>query len=168
VAWRGGVDLNPLDVRGPDAAAWLEVLVWPEQRDRRERLRRAVEVARREPPELLRGDLFDALPVLRRQVPADTALVVFHSAVIAYLEPPDRSRFQQLMTSLVADGSCHWVSNEAAAVLPDVTATGLGRPPDPASFVLGVDGRTVAWTHQHGASLTWLPERDDSPTPQED
>ena len=46
VAWRGGVDLNPLDVADPDAMAWLENLVWPEQDERRERLRTAVEVAR--------------------------------------------------------------------------------------------------------------------------
>ena len=49
VAWRGGVDLNPLDVSDPDAMAWLENLVWPEQDERRERLRTAVEVARRGP-----------------------------------------------------------------------------------------------------------------------
>ncbi len=29
VAWRGGVDLHPLDVADPDAMAWLENLVWP-------------------------------------------------------------------------------------------------------------------------------------------
>ncbi len=55
VAWRGGVDLNPLDVHDQDAMAWLETLVWPEQDERRERLRAAVEVARREPAYLVRG-----------------------------------------------------------------------------------------------------------------
>lgn len=37
VAWRGGVDLNPLDVTDDDATAWLENLVWPEQDERRDR-----------------------------------------------------------------------------------------------------------------------------------
>ncbi|MFE4545324.1 DUF2332 family protein [Arthrobacter sp. NPDC056727] len=32
VAWRAGIDLNPLDVRSPDDVAWLEALVWPEPR----------------------------------------------------------------------------------------------------------------------------------------
>src|SRR5688500_17251065 len=30
VAWRGGVDLNPLDVTDADQMAWLATLVWPE------------------------------------------------------------------------------------------------------------------------------------------
>ena len=45
-------------------------------------------------------------------------MVVFHSAVIAYLEHPDRERFHDLMAGLVADGACHWVSNEGGRVLP--------------------------------------------------
>jgi len=31
VAWRVGLDLNPLDVRDPEAARWLEALIWPEE-----------------------------------------------------------------------------------------------------------------------------------------
>ena len=64
VAWRGGVDLHPLDVADADAMAWLENLVWPEQEDRRERLRAAVDVARADPPRLIAGDLLDLLPDL--------------------------------------------------------------------------------------------------------
>ncbi len=93
VAWRGGVDLNPLDVRDPDAMAWLENLVWPEQDERRARLRAAVEVARREPPSLREGDLFDHLPGLLDEAAPHGTPVVFHSAVIAYLEEPARRRF---------------------------------------------------------------------------
>ena len=60
------------------------------------------------------------------------------------------------MTELVAGGGCHWVSNEGANVLPEVTATGPQIPDDLASFILGVDGHVVAWTHGHGQSMTWL------------
>ena len=38
VVWRGGIDLNPLDVRDDDAMRWLQTLVWPEHDDRRGRL----------------------------------------------------------------------------------------------------------------------------------
>ena len=85
---------------------------------RRERLAAAIEVARAEPPYLRAGDLLDALPALLDEVPAGTTPVVFHSAVIAYLETPDRERFHDLMTGLVADGRCVWVSNEGPRVLP--------------------------------------------------
>src|SRR5690606_19601758 len=58
VAWRGGCDLNPVDLGDPDARAWLVNLVWPEQDERRARLAAAIEVARAHPPvPLLAGDL---------------------------------------------------------------------------------------------------------------
>lgn len=156
VAWRGGVDLNPLDVTDDDAMAWLTNLVWPEQDERRERLRAAIDVARAEPPRLVAGDLIELLPDLVGEAAAYGRVVVFHSAVIAYLERGARQRFEELMRSLVAAGRCHWVSNEAKNVLPAVTGTGPAVPEGLATFVLGVDGRAVAWTHGHGASMRVL------------
>jgi hypothetical protein len=156
VAYRGGIDLNPLDPTDPDDAGWLAQLVWPEQDDRRTRLELAVAIARRDPPDLVRGDLLELLPRVVADAGRHGRPVVFHSAVIAYLEPSDRVRFEELMNGLVADGVCHWVSNEGKGVLPEVTATGPLATEDLHTFVLGVDGRAVAWTHGHGASMTWL------------
>ena len=61
VQWRRGLDLNPLDVASTSDMEWLETLVWPEQQGRRERLRAAIEVARRGPPTVARGDLLKDL-----------------------------------------------------------------------------------------------------------
>lgn len=155
VAWRGGVDLNPLDVTDEDAMRWLSCLVWPEHDDRRARLTRAVEIARADPPALVRGDLLEELPALVDAAARHAPVVVFHSAVVAYLGPEDRGRFHDLMTGLVADGRCHWISNEAPNVLPAVTAAGPV-PADVRGFVLAVDGRPVALAHGHGRWLRWL------------
>lgn len=155
VAWRGGVDLNPLDVTDDDAMAWLTNLVWPEQEERRDRLRRAIDVARNDPPYLVRGDLLTSLPDLVEEASAHGQVVLFHSAVAAYLDVDDRRRFEALMAGLVADGRCRWVSNEGPGVLPGVTAS-AGLPAPAGRFVLGLDGRAVAWTHGHGAALDWL------------
>lgn len=156
VAWRGGIDLHPLDVRDDDAMLWLRTLVWPEQDDRRTRLATAVEITRREPPELVAGDLLDQLPALVERAGELGSVVVFHSAVIAYLEAHDRAHFHEMMTGLVERGRCHWVSNEGERVLPRVSATGPIPPQESPTFVLGIDGRAVAWTHGHGRSLTWF------------
>jgi hypothetical protein len=156
VAWRGGVDLNPLDVADPDAMAWLTNLVWPEHDDRRRLLETAIEVARSDPPRLRRGDLLAEIAAVVDEAAAaapDAVVVVFHSAVIAYLEDPDKERFADLMAGLVDAGRCRWVSNEGHGVLPRVTATGP-RPPA-GRFVLGIDGRSVGHTHGHGRSLHW-------------
>jgi hypothetical protein len=157
VAWRGGVDLNPVDITDPDQVQWLSMLVWPEHDERRERLRRAAAIAAADPPLLLRGDLLEELPALVDAACGHGPVVVFHSAVAAYLTEEDRDRFRDLMGGLVAAGRCHWVSNEAPKVLPEVTATGPDVPETERVFVLGIDGRAVAWTHGHGLRMLWLP-----------
>ena len=153
VAWRAGIDLNPLDVADPDASAWLENLVWPEQDERRERLRAAIGVAREDPPLLVRGDLLDRLPDLLEQAAPHGTPVVLHSAVVAYLDEPDRRRFHALMTDLVAAGRCRWISNEGPRVLPAVTGD---RAVPPGRFVTALDGVPVALSHGHGHGLQWL------------
>lgn len=160
IAWRGGVDLNPLDVTDTDAMRWLENLVWPEGDDRLQRLRHAVEIARADPPALVCGDLLERLPDLVAEAATYAPVVVFHSAVATYLTQEDRGRFAELMRGLVADGACHWVSNEGPNVFPDITATAPDGVPDAPHFVLGVDGRMVGRTHGHGRTLEWLPVVD--------
>lgn len=157
VAWRGGIDLNPLDVTSEEQMSWLLTLVWPEHDDRRAQLTTAIDVARSAPPDLRRGDLLELLPTLvdeaGREVGPAGAVVVFHSAVIAYLDSDARMQFAALMDDLVSAGGCRWISNEAPDVLPGVAATG---PQPPAGqFVLGLDGRSVGHTHGHGRNLHW-------------
>jgi hypothetical protein len=156
IAWRGGIDLFPLDVTDTEQMQWLAALVWPEHEARRDLLLRAAAVAREDPPLLVAGDLLDELPALVERAGRHASVVVFHSAVIAYLSPGDRDRFQDLMADLVGRGRCHWVSNEGPRVLPEVTATGPAMPDDVRGFVLGVDGRAVAWAHGHGRWLRWF------------
>jgi hypothetical protein len=156
VSWRAGVDLNPLSVRDADAMAWLETLVWPEQEHRRVRLHAAIEIAAAEPPYLVRGDLLDELPALVEEAQAFGRVVVFHTAVLPYLDEAARRRFADLMTGMVAADACHWVCNEGRRVLPGVTATAVGTAPPPGlEFVLGLDGQALAWTHGHGRALHW-------------
>src|SRR5271168_2553593 len=38
IAWRRGLDLNPIDLRSEDGVAWLETLVWLGPRERAQRL----------------------------------------------------------------------------------------------------------------------------------
>ena len=43
IAWRAGLDLNPLDVTSDDDVRWLSCLLWPGEGDRAERLAAAVD-----------------------------------------------------------------------------------------------------------------------------
>lgn len=151
VVWRAGLDLNPLDVADPDDLRWLTALVWPEQHERRARLRAAADIARAAPAPVHRGDLLADLPALAATAPRDATLVVFHSAVLAYVPAEVRAAFAELVGGLPG----HWISNEAAGVLPGVI-TDVPAPDGPAPFLLALDGRPVAWTAPHGQALRWL------------
>ncbi|QYJ03432.1 DUF2332 domain-containing protein [Nocardioides panacisoli] len=156
VHWRGGIDLHPLDVLDDDDVAWLTTLVWPEHEDRRRTLEQAIWMARTDPPHVRAGNLLTRLPRMlaeMREAAPEAVPVVFHSAVIAYLDDDDRARFARMMTDLVAEGRCHWISNEGRHVLPDVTASAPAPPGG--QFVLGIDGQSVGHTHGHGRSLHW-------------
>lgn len=162
VAWRSGVDINPLDVTSPEDTAWLEALVWPEQEFRRRRLRAALGVARLDPPRLMSGDVNEHIEALVRSAPVDCAVVVFHSAVLPYMPPHSRRQFIETMHRL----PCHWISNEGTGVLPQNEAGGVLpevsdrlanlRTEAKGRFILALDGRPMALTGPHGQSLHWL------------
>ena len=149
VAWRAGLDLNPLDVTSDDDMHWLSCLLWPGEGDREQRLAGAVAAARRDPPTVVRGDLTTDLPELAARAPAGATLVVYHSAVLAYVAAEDRARFADTVRGLGAV----WLSNEAPGVVPGVSVPAREGAP----FVLIRDGRTpLALTDPHGTWLDWL------------
>ena len=153
VAWRAGLDLEPIDVRDDAQAAWLEALVWPGEGNRLRLLRAAVEVARSEPPRVVRGDLRCDLPALAAQAPPAATLVVFHTAVLAYVpDPAERAAFARTMHRLDAV----WVANEAQGLQAGSSSPSHPWPTGFDPFLLTCDLRPVAWTDPHGAAIHWI------------
>jgi hypothetical protein len=149
VAWRAGLDLEPVDVANPEQVAWLEALVWPGEGERLELLRAALAVARADPPRVVRGDLCQDLPALAAEAPADATLVVFHTAALAYVDDAaERAAFADTVRALGAV----WISNES----PDLLIEATGDPWPQGRFMLARDGRPVAWTDPHGTAIDWL------------
>jgi hypothetical protein len=149
IAWRAGLDLNPLDVMSEDDMRWLSCLLWPGEGDREERLAGAIAAARRDPPAVFRGDLNTDLPALAARAPAGATLVVYHTAVLGYVAAEDRARFADTVRELGAV----WLSNEAPEVMPGVTVPAREGAP----FVLIRDGRIpLAYTDPHGTWVHWL------------
>jgi hypothetical protein len=147
IAWRAGLDLDPVDVGDPEQTAWLEALVWPGEGDRLAVLRAALDVARADPPRVVQGDLRTDLPALAAQAPSDATLVVFHTAVLAYVPRDGRAAFREAVRATRAT----WIAGEAPRLL-DLDP----EPVPPSLFVIARDGAPVAWADAHGASLTWL------------
>ncbi len=153
VAWRAGIDLNPLDASNADDVEWLRSLVWPGQTERATRLDAALQIARTDPPFLVKGDLVGQLGDLAAQAPPHATVVVYHSAVLAYVEAATRDAFVDLVSSLPG----HWISNEAPAVLPTVAETlPAGATVPDGKFLTAVDGVAVGWAGPHGQDVRWF------------
>ena len=152
VTWRAGIDLNPLDPRSPDDARWLRSLVWPGQPEREQRLAASLQIAAAGPVHRIRGDLVEELPGLIAQAPAGTTVVVFHTAVLAYLTQAARERFVETVSAL----GVTWISNEGFDVTPGVAELLPEAERGGNEFVLAVNGRPVARTQPHGRAVRWL------------
>ncbi|GAA2098434.1 DUF2332 domain-containing protein [Brevibacterium salitolerans] len=151
VVWRAGIDLNPLHVTDADDRAWLSTLKWPEHEQRRSRLEAAAAIAAVDPPVLVEGDLSASLDSLVAAAPAEATVVVFHTAVLAYLSAEDRRTFSDRM---LARKDLVWVSNEGVNVLPHLAEEHTLVPDG--RFVLCVDGVPIARTGPHGQSCEAL------------
>jgi len=147
VARRRGIDLNPVDVTTEEGALLLQSFVWPDQTERLDRLRRAIDVVRHDPPELLRGDYVEQLPSLLRDRVDGAQLVVFQTASTMYVGAEGMRAIR---------GALH----DAGRDEPIVFVT-TGRAPDDDGYALEVerypDGRSkrLGVFDFHGAWLDW-------------
>ena len=99
---------------------------------------------------MIRGDLRHGLAALAAEAPKDVTLVIFHTAVLAYLSADDRAEFARSVRTLCD----FWVANEAPRVLPDIAARTA--PGTEGRFLLSVNGAPAGWTDPHGASIEWI------------
>ena len=160
VAWRAGLDLNPLSVTDDEDLEWLRACIWPEHTERRQRLDAAATIVAQDPPRIVEGDLRDATLNLIEEAPRNAIKVVFHSAVLAYVDEASRLDFATTMRSLVGGRSdVVWLSNEGPSVVVGVEAADpSAHPPGNAQFHLGRNGtELIAVTDPHGQWLRWTP-----------
>jgi hypothetical protein len=156
VVWRRGLDLEPLRVHDSDDVAWLEALVWPGEQDRCDRLRQALVVARKNPPHVTRGDLRVDLTSVVADAPRDATLVVFHTAVLAYISPHYRCAD---FANAIARIGAKWISSEAPIVSPcEDERVKAGCPVG--QFLLVENTRPIAYTDPHGTSINWFANLD--------
>jgi hypothetical protein len=147
IAWRAGLDLNPLDVTNDDDVRWLSCLVWPGESDRAQRLAAAIAAARRDPPTLYRGDLRTDLPGLVSRAPPGAHVVIYHCSVLYQVPARQRERFAASVRALDAS----WLSSEAPGVLPGTSRASS----DELECVLTRDGEAIGFADSHGTWVRW-------------
>lgn len=100
VVERLGCDLAPVDPTTTDGRLSLTAYVWPDQRERLERLRGALDLAARVPATVETAGAADFLDRLELQ--SGTTTVVWHSVMWQYLSPDERARAEARLAELGA------------------------------------------------------------------
>jgi hypothetical protein len=161
---RTGLDLDPVDVRDPDATRWLLACVWPDT-GRLPRTRRALEEARKDPPRLVAGDAVDGVTELVLGLPVGVTPVVTTTWMLAYLPRARRVAFADALADASRERPVAWINAEGAGVVERFAA--LSPPIDAQgteASVLGLltfrggelDGtELLGFAHQHGSSIDW-------------
>ncbi|HEY2660766.1 MAG TPA: DUF2332 domain-containing protein [Caulobacteraceae bacterium] len=155
VAERGGCDLRPIDTGDVDQALRLQAYVWPDQGDRLARLRAAIALARRYPPNLVAADAAEWVEATARPQ-IGVATVLFHSVVWQYLPKATRERIRAA------------IERGGEAARTDSPFAWLRMEPDPANPAGAMEIRLSLWpekreillarVHPHGAQVSWLSE----------
>jgi hypothetical protein len=105
------------------------------------------------------------------QIPREATLVVFHSAVLAYVSKDERQSFAAALAAESHRRTVVWLSNEAPGVLAEMSALAptaqtpsQGSALGEARFLLGRtrfsrgdrSDELLGLAHPHGAELEWL------------
>jgi hypothetical protein len=146
---RVGIDLDPVDLTSAEGALLLMAFVWADRRDRLERLQRAIEVLRANPPRLIRGDYVELLPEVLSSRRPGALTVVFQTASMGYLSDDERERVYAALDLAGGEGPLAWVTSAFGDSEAD-----HGFPLE-ARIWPGAPQRLAAMDY-HGAWLDWL------------
>lgn len=149
---RRGIDLEPVDVSDEEGARLLTCFVWPDQSERLERLRAAIELLRADLPEIVKGDYVELLPEVLADREPDVLTVVFQTVSTLYLPEERYVELRRIVDE--ADPPVAWISTRRTAEEETQVAGGF-------ELELRSDGETsarlVAQMGYHGQWLDWLP-----------
>lgn len=124
---RGGCDVAPLDAHDPDDRLTLLSFVWPDQEQRFERLRNALDIAAGTPDYRppVAADAADWIDEQLQRIPGDDAVVVFHSIVWQYFSQSTKDNFRAALRRHADRRSAPlaWLRMEPAGPVADLQVT---------------------------------------------
>ncbi len=81
VAERIGIDLYVNDLSDEEDYLWMRALIWPEHKERVKLFKKAAQMVKSNPPQLIEGDGVRLLDKLALYAPEDSTLCIFHTHV---------------------------------------------------------------------------------------
>ncbi len=148
VAFRAGVDLNPVDLGDDEEYLWMLALVWPDHSDRTALLQAARRVWLSDPPRVESGDALAVLPRIVGEVPRRAALCVFHCHTLNQFPAAARAAFYETLCEISYDRDVYHIISE-------------GERMSVARIVDGVaDTIMLARRNAHGRWIEWISVSD--------
>jgi hypothetical protein len=123
---RVGIDIHLIDRSDPSDRQWLEALIWPEHEDRRERLRRALDLTAAMDLELVEGSVLDELAAVLDDLPSGEPAVVMNSFVLIQLDPEQREQVEEIVDDARQKRPVYRVSFEFIDKEDDWARLGVG------------------------------------------
>jgi hypothetical protein len=117
IASRLGIDPLPVDVDDPAATRWLQACVWPDQWDRLERLRTALDLARQHRVEVVRDDGSTRTPT--ELAAASHHPVLLTSWALTYLDATRRADLLRRLDELAQTRDVSMVLFEDPTLIPE-------------------------------------------------
>lgn len=147
-----GSDPSPIDATTEAGALRLLSFVWPDHLERFDRLRAAIDIARRHPPDV-RGFSADEAVAEIISLPLDRTTVVFHSITWQYMARTTQDAFvaelNRIGKSATTATPLVWARMEPAGAVADIRATiwnGSGEPTEHTLGTVGYHGRGMRWS----------------------
>jgi hypothetical protein len=146
---RRGCDTRPLDATSSEDRLRLLSSVWPDQVERIEQLRAALDLVAADPPLVERASAGGWLEQALKEARAGAATVVFHSIVWQYLGDDERERVKAAIETAGAqanaDAPVAWLRMEVGGELADVHLTRWPGGEESLIARAGYHGRPVYW-----------------------
>lgn len=98
IVQRIGIDQHVLDLRVDAAYNWLRALIWPEHRERAQRLQAARRIWQSTPPQLIEGDAVKLLAQVLAAVPSNSTPVIFHTHVLNQFTPQAAAALETIIS----------------------------------------------------------------------
>lgn len=160
IAGRVGIDLEPPDLNDPDDARWLLACVWPGT-GRFQRTARAIELARANPPPVIRGPALERLPQVLEGL-GDGRIVIVNSWSFSYFSIDERRAYVELLSDIGHHRPIVWVSMESKGVV-DLPTEAIAASSDERDVVIGCTfdhatsprSELLAFVQSHGSTLDW-------------
>lgn len=147
---RTAIDLNPIDLTKEEELLWAEALIWPDQTDRLERLRKAVAILKKNEVLAKAGRGIDQVESAIRGIEESGAICVMHSFTLNQFSQEDRINFSKTLERLSLYRalwriSLEWIGTEKPELILEYYYEGERKSVE-----------KLAECHQHGAWIKWI------------